>query len=384
MQRVAVLYDEGLQYMEDEDWPHALQCFLRIQELEPGYQESEELLAQVRQEIAPPRTVEVPDLSSREISQANSALSQKGLRLGAQNEAPSDTVPEAQIIEQSPEAGMEVQMDSSVSVTVSSGPSTVEVPELVGKSRDEARITLNTVGLELGAQAKVRSDDIPDGRIIRQSPEAGRQVQAGSLVNITVSSRLPPQPVPPALAGSWWALFLRGMVLAIFGLALLVMPIVLNATGGGYFRLVSAIVMILDWIFATIDAQTTRADRRRWLLIQGRISFLLGLFTFVTWVTLVTGLIDLELARYLIGSWAIVIGIFRIAAAIQLGWETKNSLLIGASSVLLIFFGMGALLLPASTFWWRPLGPLPLASGITLIAFALLWVWNRERSGAGE
>jgi hypothetical protein len=209
-------------------------------------------------------------------------------------------------------------------------------------------------------------------------------VQAGSLVNITVSSRLPPQPVLPALAGSWWALFLRGLVLAIFGLALLVMPTVLNATGGGYFRLVSAIVMILDWIFATVDAQTTRADRRRWLLIQGRISFLLGLFTFVTWVTLVTGLIDLGLARYLVGSWAIVIGIFRIAAAIQLGWETKNSLLMGASSVLLIFFGMGALLLPASTFWWRPLGPLPLASGITLIAFALLWVWNRERSGAAE
>jgi hypothetical protein len=142
-------------------------------------------------------------------------------------------------------------------------------------------------------------------------------------------------------------------------------------------------------VFATIDAKT-RAGRRRWLLIQGRISLGLGLFTFVTlllaWLTIwqVPSLpdIELELARYLVGLWAIVIGSIRIRAAMQLSWETKYLLLMGASGGLLIFFGMGAWVLPRSPFWWSPLGYLALLSGITLIA--LLWVWNRERSGAVE
>jgi tetratricopeptide (TPR) repeat protein len=327
---VEELYDQGLRYMDAREWQQALVCLEEVQRLEPGYGKVEEWLSWVRQKLASPPKVKIPDLGGQEVSQASTMLANRGLKLGAQNRVPDDAMPK--------------------------------------------------------------------GKIIKQSPEAGREAEADSLVSITVSSG--PQPVLPALAGSWWALFLRGLVLAIFGLALLVMPTVLNATGNatgsGYFRLVSAIVMILDWVFATIDAQT-RASRRRWLLIQGRIGFLLGLFTFVTWLPFLleqfisdtsspsfVKLKELALARYLVGSWAIVIGIFRIAAALQLRWETKNLLLMGASGVLLIFFGMGALLLPASPFWWSPLGYLALASGITLIAFALVWVWNRERSGAVE
>jgi uncharacterized membrane protein HdeD (DUF308 family) len=257
----------------------------------------------------------------------------------------------------------------------------VEVPDLSGQKVAEASSTLANKGLKLGAQNRDPNDTMPKGKIIKQSPEAGREVEADSLVSITVSSG--PQPVLPALAGSWWALGLRGLLLAIFGLALLVLPPALNLPiGSGFFRLASAIVMLLDGVLATIDAQT-RAGRRRWLLIQGRFSLGLGLLTFFAW------LIGLDLPRYLVGLWAIVIGIFfRIVAAYQLRWETKNLLLMGASGVLLIFFGMGALRLPDDPFWWhwfwwQPLGYLALASGITLIAFALHWVWNREKRDSG-
>jgi hypothetical protein len=263
----------------------------------------------------------------------------------------------------------------------------VKVPDLSGQEVSRASSTLANEGLELDARNEIWSATVPKGQIIEQRPVARTEVEAGGLVSITVSSG--PQPELPALAGSSWGLFLRGLVLAIFGLALLVVPIVLNTPGSGFFRLASAIVMILDWVFATIDAKT-RAGRRRWLLIQGRISLGLGLVTFVTlllaWLTTwrVPSLpdIELELARYLVGLWAIVIGSIRIRAAMQLSWETKYLLLMGASGGLLIFFGMGAWVLPKSPFWWSPLGYLALLSGITLLA--LLWVWNRERSGAVE
>jgi TIR domain/PASTA domain len=318
--RLTGLYDQARQMHQNKEWRAVVDVFSRIHSEEADYPDREGLLASAREALeALEEMVKVPDLSGQEVSQASSTLANEGLELGARNEIWSATVPKGQIIE--------------------------------------------------------------------QRPVARTEVEAGSLVSITVS--LGPQPELPALAGGAWWLFLRGLVLAIFGLALLVIPTALNDPGSGFFRLASAIVMILDWVFATIDAKT-RADHRRWLLIQGRISLGLGLFTFVTlllaWLTIwqVPSLpdIELELARYLVGLWAIVIGSVRIGAAIQLRWETKYLLLMGANGGLLIFFGMGAWVLPTSRFWWSPLGYLALLSGITLIA--LLWVWNRERSGAVE
>jgi hypothetical protein len=94
-------------------------------------------------------------LSGQAVSHAEYTLASEGLRLGNLHEAPSDTVPEGQMIEQSPEAGREVQTDTSVSITISSGPSTEEVPDLVGKGRDEEGPieVRQAVSLSLGDQA---------------------------------------------------------------------------------------------------------------------------------------------------------------------------------------------------------------------------------------
>ena len=134
--RVAAQYDQALRYVDGSEWQQALKRFEEVQRLEPGYQETEELLSRVRRELAPPQMAKVPDLSGQEVSQASNALASKGLRLGNQREASSDTIPEGRIIRQSPEAGWEVQTKTSVSITISSGPSIVEVSDPRGKSRD--------------------------------------------------------------------------------------------------------------------------------------------------------------------------------------------------------------------------------------------------------
>src|SRR5215218_4465641 len=133
MQRTTTLYDRGQRHIDAEEWQQALGCLEEVQRLEPGYGETEELLSRVRQELTSLPTVEIPDLGGQRITQASSALPQKGLRLGAQNEVSSNTVLEGQIIDQSPEAGAEAETGSSVDVTVSSGPSTVADPDLAGK-----------------------------------------------------------------------------------------------------------------------------------------------------------------------------------------------------------------------------------------------------------
>jgi len=75
-----------------------------------------------------------------------------------------------------------------VSVTVSSGPSTVEVPNLAGKSHSEVRDILRAAGLKLGMIARAHSDDMSEGRIVQQYPEAGKKAERGTSVRITLSS----------------------------------------------------------------------------------------------------------------------------------------------------------------------------------------------------
>jgi chorismate mutase len=194
MRKVADLYDQALRYVDGSEWKQALECFEEVQRLEPGYRDTEELLSRVRRELEPPPTAKIPDLSGQEVAQANSALASKSLRLGAQREAPSDTVPEGQIIEQSLEASTEVEVGSSVSVTVSSGPPTVAVPDLVGKSRAEAESILRVAGLELGKIVNVRSDDQPEGEIVQQHPATGSKAKRGASVRVTVAQKRVEEP----------------------------------------------------------------------------------------------------------------------------------------------------------------------------------------------
>jgi PASTA domain len=123
---VAALYAEGQRHIDAAEWQQALECFEEVQRLEPGFNQTEELLSRVRRELTPPPTVEVPDLSGQTVSQAAStlagqAMAGRGLKLGAQSEAPSNTVSAGRIVKQSPKAGTEVDAGSLVNVTVSLG-----------------------------------------------------------------------------------------------------------------------------------------------------------------------------------------------------------------------------------------------------------------------
>jgi Trp operon repressor len=187
MHKTAGLYDQALRYVDGSDWQQALECLEEVQRLEPGYRDTEDLLSRVRRELAPPSRAKVPDLSGQEVPQANSILTSEGLNLGAQREAPSDTVSKGQIIGHSPEAGREVEIGSSVSVTISLGPSTVSVPDLVGKSRDKALDMLHAVGLRLGAVVNAPSNEVAEGKIVEQYPTVESKVERGTAVRVTVA-----------------------------------------------------------------------------------------------------------------------------------------------------------------------------------------------------
>ena len=192
-QRVAEAYDRGQRHMDAGEWQQALGCFKKVRRLEPGYRQTEELLSQVRQELTPPPRVEVPNLSGQTVHQAITsltakAMSGKRLELGSQREILSDTIPEGQIIEQRPLAGTKVEAGSLVNVTMSKGPSRVEVPDLTGQLLPQAREALINVGLKLGGLNEVPSATMPKGRILRQNPAWGTKAKRGTSVSVTLSS----------------------------------------------------------------------------------------------------------------------------------------------------------------------------------------------------
>jgi eukaryotic-like serine/threonine-protein kinase len=97
------------------------------------------------------------------------------------------------VLGQSPAAGERAGEGSTVVLNVGDGPSTVNVPVVVGLSVSEAMDALEKVGLNLGEQRIVPSDTAAEGIVVDQDQRAGTDVEPGTAVNVRVSSG--PQPV---------------------------------------------------------------------------------------------------------------------------------------------------------------------------------------------
>jgi serine/threonine-protein kinase len=133
--------------------------------------------------------VAVPNLDGLSIEQAASTLAEANLQLGAQTPELSDR-PDGTVIAQQPAAGEQLEQNQSVNVTVSSGKEQATVPQLIAlTSPESARIALTDAGLKLGIVSQKASDQ-PSGYVLEQSPPEGTQVDAGTMINITVSSGL--------------------------------------------------------------------------------------------------------------------------------------------------------------------------------------------------
>jgi len=139
---------------------------------------------------AGPGQVEIPDVSGQTREAAEQALDEAGLGVAVETRASGD-VPADTVIETDPPAGESVRRGSQVTVIVSSGPSQVSVPAVVGQTLNAAEQQLSAVGLE--ASSTEQDSDRPKGEVISQTPNAGTAVDPGSTVSLVVS-RGPAEP----------------------------------------------------------------------------------------------------------------------------------------------------------------------------------------------
>ena len=141
--------------------------------------------------ISEGREVEVPDLSNKTISQAEEMLKEKGLKLGRTNSSKSDEVEKDLIINQNPSPNTKLQTGTEIDITVSTGSDkkvrTVEVPNLIGKSEQDARAIVSQYALRLRDVNYANSNDVARGIVMNQSISSGTEVAKNSKIDFTVS-----------------------------------------------------------------------------------------------------------------------------------------------------------------------------------------------------
>ncbi len=112
-------------------------------------------------------------------------------RVGFQVEtlvAADDTVPEGQVVSQNPEGGRTADKGSTVRITVSGGPDNVEVPDLKGRTLDDAKQLLTDLTLTLGTVTEKDDPEAEKGQVLSSDPAAGVGVKPGTRINLEVAT----------------------------------------------------------------------------------------------------------------------------------------------------------------------------------------------------
>jgi serine/threonine-protein kinase len=137
----------------------------------------------------PAAKVTVPNVVGMSIEDATAALTAKGLTVA---DPPitklDDTVDPGTVLAQAPLPDVQVEEGAAVTLTIARAAKTVTVPDLTGKTIDEATTLLEAQGLVLGNQSEAPSDAIAADHIISQTPTPNEQVPKDTPVDVIVST----------------------------------------------------------------------------------------------------------------------------------------------------------------------------------------------------
>lgn len=129
--------------------------------------------------------VVVPDVQGRLWEDARADIEAVGLRFTLEEQV-NASAPEGTIMRQEPLPGQSVPAGSEVRLFIAGPPQTVIMPGVVDLPLDMARQQLEEAGLQVVTLDPVWAS-IPVDIVMAQEPAEGTQIQAGSVVTLTVS-----------------------------------------------------------------------------------------------------------------------------------------------------------------------------------------------------
>ncbi len=132
---------------------------------------------------AGPTSIEVPDVEGLPRQEAEGLIDDAGLTVGEFVTEPS-TETKGTVLTSNPLQGTAVAPETTVVLTVSSGPAVV--PDVIDLSQEDAENAIDAAGLVANVQEE-ETDEAEDGIVFDQDPPADTDVEPGSTVTITVA-----------------------------------------------------------------------------------------------------------------------------------------------------------------------------------------------------
>ena len=117
---------------------------------------------------------------------ANAVAEAEGLGLVVQIEPVASTLPEGQVLAQSPAANSELRGGQVVLLQVSAGGELNEPPNVVGKTLSRAQNEIKAQGFLVGDIIKIREQNKEPGTVIAQSPSGNVKIVSGRKIDLLV------------------------------------------------------------------------------------------------------------------------------------------------------------------------------------------------------
>ena len=99
----------------------------------------------------------------------------------------NESVDAGKIIEQSPEGSRKIEKGGTITVNISRGAKTFQLPEYTGQEARQVKIELERLGVICVEGTPEFNDEVANGYVLRTEPVAGTELTAGDTVTLTVS-----------------------------------------------------------------------------------------------------------------------------------------------------------------------------------------------------
>jgi serine/threonine-protein kinase len=129
----------------------------------------------------------VPNTINMTEGAARALLAQQNLQATSTQQA-SSTIGKGLVISSDPGVGTSVPPGSTVILTVSAGPATVDIPEVVGLTKADATAALKALGLKVTSVTTPVTDPTQDGIVLDSNPVQGDTSTVGDTVTLTVGT----------------------------------------------------------------------------------------------------------------------------------------------------------------------------------------------------
>ena len=144
-----------------------------------------------------PGDATIPFVRGSPRATAERRLKAAGFKVDVRREF-NDEVRENRVIETSPSERTRLERGSTVTLVVSRGPRQVEVPDVVGRDRDEAERMLESRGLQVSFNDR-EDDEKEPNTVLAMSPAAGSEVERGATVTLTIAKEPEQIEIPDVL-----------------------------------------------------------------------------------------------------------------------------------------------------------------------------------------